>query len=173
MLRIFFILLVTYLFAQQQLTCMHIVKSLFRTPGSQARACARSGPLLEGLAVQGQREAGPKLTSMIEVVVNDRLGKKVRVKCNEDDSIGDLKKLVAAQIGGCLSPHSSPLPAIARFCPPCSQVPSLRKSDCKSGTPFTRTTSHWMTVRCPVLAAAEIEPFTHPLNPSQTKYMTE
>lgn len=32
---------------------------------------------------------------MIEVVLNDRLGKKVRVKCNEDDTVGDLKKLVA------------------------------------------------------------------------------
>ena len=31
--------------------------------------------------------------TMIEVVLNDRLGKKVRVKCNEDDTIGDLKKL--------------------------------------------------------------------------------
>lgn len=71
---------------------------------------------------------------MIEVVLNDRLGKKVsirpaacmltharggthlgdsapptplpglaqiRVKCNEDDTIGDLKKLVAAQTGEC------------------------------------------------------------------------
>lgn len=28
-----------------------------------------------------------------------RLGKKVRVKCNEDDTIGDLKKLAAAQLG--------------------------------------------------------------------------
>ncbi|MCD7470047.1 Ubiquitin-like 5 [Datura stramonium] len=36
---------------------------------------------------------------MIEVVLNDRLGKKVRVKCNEDDTIGDVKKLVAAQTG--------------------------------------------------------------------------
>ncbi len=67
---------------------------------------------------------------MIEVILNDRLGKKVRmlhacartarcrkkpvekgehhppappsqvrVKCNEDDTIGDLKKLVAAQTG--------------------------------------------------------------------------
>ena len=36
---------------------------------------------------------------MIEITVNDRLGKKVRVKCNEDDSIGDLKKLIAAQTG--------------------------------------------------------------------------
>ena len=30
---------------------------------------------------------------------NDRLGKKVRVKCDPDDTIGDFKKLVAAQIG--------------------------------------------------------------------------
>lgn len=36
---------------------------------------------------------------MIEVIANDRLGKKVRVKCNEDDLVGDLKKLIAAQIG--------------------------------------------------------------------------
>ena len=35
---------------------------------------------------------------MIEVILNDRLGKKVRVKCNEDDTVGDLKKLVAAQV---------------------------------------------------------------------------
>ena len=39
---------------------------------------------------------------MIEVILNDRLGKKIRVKCNEDDTIGDLKKLVAAQTGGVL-----------------------------------------------------------------------
>lgn len=37
--------------------------------------------------------------AMIEIVLNDRLGKKVRVKCNEDDTVGDLKKLVAAQTG--------------------------------------------------------------------------
>jgi ubiquitin-like protein 5 len=36
---------------------------------------------------------------MIEIVCNDRLGKKIRVKCNSDDTIGDLKKLIAAQIG--------------------------------------------------------------------------
>jgi len=38
-------------------------------------------------------------TDMIEITVNDRLGKKVRIKCNEDDTIGDLKKLIAAQTG--------------------------------------------------------------------------
>jgi ubiquitin-like protein 5 len=36
---------------------------------------------------------------MIEVVVNDRVGKKVRVKCNSDDTVRDLKKVIAAQIG--------------------------------------------------------------------------
>lgn len=36
---------------------------------------------------------------MIEVVVNDRLGRRVRVKCEPDDTIGDLKKLIAAQTG--------------------------------------------------------------------------
>ncbi|RDD39116.1 Ubiquitin-like protein 5 [Trichoplax sp. H2] len=37
--------------------------------------------------------------NMIEIICNDRLGKKVRVKCNENDTIGDLKKLIAAQTG--------------------------------------------------------------------------
>ncbi|CBQ73505.1 related to ubiquitin-like protein Hub1 [Sporisorium scitamineum] len=36
---------------------------------------------------------------MIEVLANDRLGRKVRVKCSPDDTIGDLKKLIAAQTG--------------------------------------------------------------------------
>jgi hypothetical protein len=35
----------------------------------------------------------------LQVILNDRLGKKIRVKCNEDDTVGDLKKLVAAQTG--------------------------------------------------------------------------
>ncbi len=45
----------------------------------------------------GAHTRGPP---MIEVVCNDRLGKKIRVKCNEDDTIGDLKKLIAAQASG-------------------------------------------------------------------------
>jgi len=36
---------------------------------------------------------------MIEITCNDRLGKKIRVKCNPDDTIGDLKKMVSAQTG--------------------------------------------------------------------------
>jgi ubiquitin-like protein 5 len=39
------------------------------------------------------------LQQMIEIIVNDRMGRKVRVKCFESDTIGDLKKLVAAHIG--------------------------------------------------------------------------
>lgn len=36
---------------------------------------------------------------MIEVNANDRLGKKIRVKCLEEDTIGDLKKMISLQIG--------------------------------------------------------------------------
>ncbi|KAF8339370.1 ubiquitin-like protein, partial [Amanita rubescens] len=34
-----------------------------------------------------------------QVIANDRLGRKVRVKCDPDDTVGDLKKLIAAQTG--------------------------------------------------------------------------
>jgi len=36
---------------------------------------------------------------MIEVVLNDRLGKKVIVKCMPNDTVGDLKKLAALMLG--------------------------------------------------------------------------
>lgn len=36
---------------------------------------------------------------MIEVVANDRLGKKIKVKCLPTDTIGDLKKIISLQIG--------------------------------------------------------------------------
>lgn len=39
------------------------------------------------------------MADLIEVHVNDRLGKKVRVKCSQEDTVGDLKKLIAAQTG--------------------------------------------------------------------------
>ncbi|KAI4991897.1 hypothetical protein ZWY2020_040283 [Hordeum vulgare] len=52
-----------------------------------------------GAGSRGARVWEGAAEKMIEVVLNDRLGKKVRVKCNEDDTIGDLKKLVAAQTG--------------------------------------------------------------------------
>ncbi|KAK6144390.1 hypothetical protein DH2020_021210 [Rehmannia glutinosa] len=53
----------------------------------------------EPLGFAGACDKEEKRVKMIEVVLNDRLGKKVRVKCNDDDTIGDLKKLVAAQTG--------------------------------------------------------------------------
>ena len=39
------------------------------------------------------------MVQLIEVHVNDRLGRKVRVKCSPEDTIGDFKKLIAAQTG--------------------------------------------------------------------------
>lgn len=36
---------------------------------------------------------------LIEIIVNDRMGRKNRIKCAPDDTIFDLKKLTAAQIG--------------------------------------------------------------------------
>lgn len=36
---------------------------------------------------------------MIEVLVNDRLGKKVRVKCLEEDTVGDFKKVLGLLLG--------------------------------------------------------------------------
>ena len=37
--------------------------------------------------------------TMMEVVCNDRMGQKVRVKCFPSDTIGVLKKLIAAHSG--------------------------------------------------------------------------
>ncbi|CAO1630059.1 unnamed protein product [Parajaminaea phylloscopi] len=39
------------------------------------------------------------MPGLIEITANDRLGRKVRVKCSPDDTVGDLKKLIAAQTG--------------------------------------------------------------------------
>lgn len=36
---------------------------------------------------------------MIAITINDRLGKKVRLLCNEDDTIGDIKKVIAVKTG--------------------------------------------------------------------------
>ncbi|CAH01428.1 ubiquitin-like protein HUB1 [Kluyveromyces lactis] len=36
---------------------------------------------------------------MIEVLVNDRLGKKVNVKCLSEDTVGDFKKVLSVQLG--------------------------------------------------------------------------
>lgn len=36
---------------------------------------------------------------MIEIQANDRLGKKIKLKCLPTDTIGDVKKILALQIG--------------------------------------------------------------------------
>jgi len=41
----------------------------------------------------------PAGVPLIEVIANDRLGGKVRVKCSPKDTVGDLKKLIGAQKG--------------------------------------------------------------------------
>ncbi|CAK5281685.1 unnamed protein product [Mycena citricolor] len=38
-------------------------------------------------------------SNRLQIIANDRLGRKVRVKCSPDDTVGDLKKLIAAQTG--------------------------------------------------------------------------
>ncbi|TDH15751.1 hypothetical protein EPR50_G00012920 [Perca flavescens] len=63
-----------------------------RADGERSREYRRGGNICN-TAVNFQE------LKMIEVVCNDRLGKKVRVKCNSEDTIGDLKKLIAAQTG--------------------------------------------------------------------------
>ena len=96
---------------------------------------------------------------MIEVICNDRLGKKVRVKVNEDDTIGDLKKLIAAQVDHAerllfIWPFLTRMPETSHRCNvvpnfAASALPSLpchrwaldlRRSGFRSGTQFSRTT---------------------------------
>ena len=55
--------------------------------------------ILRGVIQENNNRRSTTTTTMLEVILNDRLGKKIRVKCNKDDTIGDLKKLVAAQTG--------------------------------------------------------------------------
>lgn len=38
-------------------------------------------------------------TQMFEIIVNDRIGKKVRIKCFPTDTIFNFKQLIAAHIG--------------------------------------------------------------------------
>jgi ubiquitin-like protein 5 len=40
-----------------------------------------------------------KKEQMIEIIANDRIGKKVRIKCFPSDTIFNLKQLIAAHIG--------------------------------------------------------------------------
>ena len=53
---------------------------------------SRPSPLING-------PQSPSSLTLMEIIVNDRLGKKVRIKCSKKDTIGQLKKLIAAQSG--------------------------------------------------------------------------
>lgn len=86
---------------------------------------------------------------MIEVICNDRVGKKVRVKCNEDDTIGDLKKLIAAQVGTRPEKIRYVLATLIHFVH-CNCNGALvsnshiyfASTEFKSGIQYIRTTSH-------------------------------
>ncbi|KAL1936319.1 hypothetical protein VTP01DRAFT_453 [Rhizomucor pusillus] len=79
-----------------------------RSPGrrERRRSRSRSPSRREKSKPSSEKPKKPKPTpqyNLIELEVNDRLGKKVRVKCSPKDTVGDFKKLVAAQIG--TDPH--------------------------------------------------------------------
>lgn len=50
------------------------------------------------LALITSRSSG-ETPDMIEVICNDRVGRKVRVKCLPEDTIGEFKQVLALQIG--------------------------------------------------------------------------
>ena len=70
---------------------MQVKMPTFSTPSM--RAAAKE---FESKAKDTKQAEGPE---MIEVILNDRLGKKVRVKCYNTDTVETLKKLAAAQLG--------------------------------------------------------------------------
>ncbi|WVQ82093.1 ubiquitin-like protein 5 [Cryptococcus sp. DSM 104549] len=76
-----------------------------RAPPSGPRA-SPLGPASSSTAVPPQRPPAPATSApsmgsvrLIEVIANDRMGRKVRVKCLPTDTVGDLKRLIAAQTG--------------------------------------------------------------------------
>ena len=50
-------------------------------------------------AAKRARASEVDLGEIIEITCNDRLGKKIRIKCHENALIIDVKKLAAAQLG--------------------------------------------------------------------------
>ena len=69
-----------------------------------------------GLAVV---KAQTSKMSLLQVICNDRIGRKIRVKCNPDDTIADLKKLIAAQCFG--SATTEGIQRLVRICVACFQ----------------------------------------------------
>lgn len=88
-----------------------------------------------------------------QVICNDRIGRKIRVKCNPDDTIADLKKLIAAQRPCCIRrlAHSY---SVLRFMYVIFSWPGVvhagKRSASKSGTTCTRK---MRAVRCALFIA--------------------
>ncbi|OBS63768.1 hypothetical protein A6R68_07693, partial [Neotoma lepida] len=71
-----------------------------RTGAKEIRQLAKSRARIGARSCAVDKFEGIRApATMIEVVCNDHLGKIVRIKCNTNDTIGDLKKLIAAQTG--------------------------------------------------------------------------
>ena len=66
---------------------------------SEENASYPSSSSSSGPAAKRARPADVDLGEIIEITCNDRLGKKIRVKCHENALIIDVKKLAAAQLG--------------------------------------------------------------------------
>jgi len=60
---------------------------------------AASEPAKVAAGARTQQPVDDSNGTMIELFLNDRLGRKVRVFCNTTDTVGELKLLVAAQTG--------------------------------------------------------------------------
>ncbi|CAO3645992.1 unnamed protein product [Cunninghamella blakesleeana] len=72
------------------------------SPRRRRHSTSRSPSPIKKKKSPSEKKKVPRQTfayKLIEIELNDRLGKKVRVKCSPTDTIGDFKKLAAAQIG--------------------------------------------------------------------------
>ena len=88
-----------------------------------------------------------------QVICNDRIGRKIRVKCNPDDTIADLKKLIAAQRPCCIRRLADSY-SVLRFMYVIFWWPGVvhagKRSASKSGTTCTRK---MRAVRCALFIA--------------------
>ncbi|ORY32869.1 hypothetical protein BCR39DRAFT_522205 [Naematelia encephala] len=66
----------------------------------EARLAAMGQPVAAPAAAAPPPAGLPRASGrLIEVIANDRMGRKVRIKCMPTDTVGDLKRLIAAQTG--------------------------------------------------------------------------
>lgn len=75
---------------------------LAKKGGARPASSAGTGPKPAGQMIEGNRSVRPAWHGQVltfAVILNDRLGTKTRVKCCPEDTVGQLKQLVAMQIG--------------------------------------------------------------------------